>query len=395
MDKQELEQLFGDLESDRVERKASDSDRKKIKEAICAFANDLPNHQKPGVLFIGVNDDGSCSNLTVNDDLLLKLANIRSEANILPIPHIEVSREVINGCELAVIVVYPSDAPPVRFDGRTFIRVGPRRAISTAEEERRLNEKRIASDLPFDLKPFVSATINDLDIEYFRREYLPFAIAPEILEENQRSIEQQLASLRFITPEPNSYPTALGIFVCGKEARQFIPGFYIQFIRFDGNQLTDPIKDQQEVTGYLIDILKNIDEILRVNISTATSITTSTREIQHPDYPIVALQQLVRNAILHRSYESNAPTRIYWFTDRIEVQSPGGLFGQVNERNFDQGMITDYRNPHIAEAMKNLGYIQRFGIGIKLAQDQLNKNGNPPLQFIVEASYISVTIRSL
>lgn len=61
MDDTELEQLLYDLESDRVERKASISDRDKICQAICAFANDLPDHRQPGVLFIGVNDDSSCT----------------------------------------------------------------------------------------------------------------------------------------------------------------------------------------------------------------------------------------------------------------------------------------------------------------------------------------------
>lgn len=67
MNDQELEILLNDMESDRVERKASISDRGKLCEAICAFANDLPNHQKPGVLFIGVNDNGTCANLTITD----------------------------------------------------------------------------------------------------------------------------------------------------------------------------------------------------------------------------------------------------------------------------------------------------------------------------------------
>ena len=58
-------------------------------------------------------------------------------------------------------------------------------------------------------------------------------------------------------------------------------------------------------------------------------------DVRHPDYPIVALQQLVRNAIMHRDYEtSNAPVRITWFNDRIEIQNPGGPFGQVTCENF-------------------------------------------------------------
>jgi len=148
------------------------------------------------------------------------------------------NKRVIDDCEMAVIIVEPSDAPPVRFDGRTYVRVGPRRAIATSEEERRLNEKRRARDLPFDLRPFISATIEDLNLEGFQREYLTSALAPDVLEENQRSIEQKLISLRFMTPGPSSHPTSLGILVAGKEPRQFVPGFYIQFVRFDGVDLT-------------------------------------------------------------------------------------------------------------------------------------------------------------
>jgi ATP-dependent DNA helicase RecG len=81
------------------------------------------------------------------------------------------------------------------------------------------------------------------------------------------------------------------------------------------------------------------------------------------------------------------------FNDRIEIQNPGGPFGQVNRQNFGQPGITNYRNPHLAEAMKNLGYVQRFGIGIQLARQQLQKNGNPPLEFLVEDGYVLVMLR--
>jgi ATP-dependent DNA helicase RecG len=393
MDSQELANLLKDLESDRVERKASVSDVKKIRQAICAFANDLPNHREPGVIFVGVNDDGSCNSLDITDRLLLTLANMRDDGNILPFPIIKVQQKKIDGCELVTVIVEPSDAPPVRFDGRTWIRVGPRRATATAEEERRLNEKRRSRDLPFDLRPFPSGSIDDLDIEIVLQEYLALAIAPEILAENQRTTFQQLNSLRFTSTDSPPLPTTLGLLVAGKEPRRFIPGFYIQFVRFDGIDVTDPIKDQKEIDGTLTKLLHEIDETLQLNISISSDITAQPIEIKQPDYPIVALQQLIRNAVMHRAYEdTNAPVRISWFSDRIEIHSPGGAFGQVNVSNFGTG-ITDYRNPHLAEAMKNLGYVQRFGIGIPTAQKQLEKNGNPPAEFIVDNSSILAIVK--
>ena len=117
-------------------------------------------------------------------------------------------------------------------------------------------------------------------------------------------------------------------------------------------------------------------------------------EVRRHDYPPAALQQIARNAVMHRTYEgTNAPVRIYWFDDRIEMHSPGGPFGQVTMENFGQAGITDYRNPHLAEAMKNLGYVQRFGMGIEIARSELKSNGNPPLEFDVQPTFVLATIK--
>lgn len=394
MDDAELEQLLYDLESDRVERKASISDRDKICQAICAFANDLPNHRRPGVLFMGVYDDSSCANLLITDRLLTTLSDWRSNGNILPFPSMIVQKRIIRGCELVVIIVEPSYDTPVRYEGRTWIRVGPRRAVATVQEERRLAEKRRGRDVPFDLHPISHAAVSDLDDALFYRTYLPSAVPGDIIEQNGRTYEQQLASMRFITPEPDHTPTVLGLLVLGKDPRQFVGGAYIQFLRISGSELTDPIINQKEIDGPLPDLLRRLDEILELNISIATDITSQPREIRQPDYPIVALQQLARNAIMHRTYEStNAPVRITWFSDRVEIQNPGGPFGQVTQENFGDPGIADYRNPHLAEAMKNLGYVQRFGIGISLARRELEKNSNPPLEFTLRSSYVLATIK--
>jgi len=67
---EQLAELASDLENYHVERKRSMSDKSKIEEAICAFANDLPGSGKTGVLLVGVDDDGQPSHLPVTDQLL-------------------------------------------------------------------------------------------------------------------------------------------------------------------------------------------------------------------------------------------------------------------------------------------------------------------------------------
>jgi ATP-dependent DNA helicase RecG len=345
MNDHELARLLTDLESDRVERKESLSDPDRVREAICAFANDLPDHRAEGVVFIGARDDGSCAGLAITDDLLLKLASMRDDGAIQPLPSLIVQKRMLLGnCTLAVVIVAPSGAPPVRFRGRTWIRGGPRRAMASAEEERRLVERRRGRELPFDLQPVPHAALDDLDLDLFQRSYLPSAVSADVLAQNERSTEDRLRSLRLLAPDGT--PTTLGVLVLAVEPRHFLPGDYVQFLRIDGADLTDPIRDQKEIDGALPDLLRRIDEVLEAHNTVAADVIAAATEIKRPQYPIAALHQLVRNAVMHRQYDgTNSPVRITWFDDRIEIQNPGGPFGQVTRDNFGQRGLTDYRNP--------------------------------------------------
>jgi ATP-dependent DNA helicase RecG len=396
MTDQELELLLRDIESDAVERKESlgGDARDTIRQAICAFANDLPDHRIPGVVFVGARDDGSCTGLPITDELLRTLADMKTDGNILPIPSLSVERKKLAGGEVAVVTVQPSDAPPIQYKGRIWVRTGPRRGIASAQDERILNEKRRYRDLPFDLHPIQHAKLEDLNRRLFEEDYLPSAFAADILEKNDRSYEQRLATCRMIQGVDQPIPTVTGCLVLGKLTRDLIPSAYIQFLRIDGTALSDPIKDAEDVDGPLGQIISRLDQKLEAHIQTAVDLTSGPVEIRKPDYPLAALHQLARNAIMHRTYEStNAPVRITWFNDRIEIQNPGGPFGQVTKENFGRPGVVDYRNPHLAEAMKVLGYVQRFGVGIQLAQESLRKNGNPPAKFTVEDTFVHVEIR--
>ncbi len=381
----EITGLFHDMESDRVERKRdyrSGADR--IRQAICAFANDLADRRLPGVIFVGQNDDGTCAGIDIDDALLKTLGGLRSDGQILPFPVISVARREIGGCTVAVIEVAPSTQPPVRVDGRTWIRVGPRRGTATPEEERRLAEKQIWHNLTFDARPCLDATWDDLDLVRFEAEYVPSATSPEIRRQNGRSTEDKLRALRFLSRDGRPANAALLLF--GKDPRAYFPGAYIQFLRVDGPDLTDPIVDQKEIGGTVPDQVRQIEELMRLNVRTAASIGGAQRREQ-PDYPLEALEQLIRNALLHRSYDgSTMPTKVYWYSDRIEIINPGGLFGEVTPETIWQN-ATAYRNPLLAEGLKNLGVVERFGVGLAMARRALERNGNPSLGFQFEPNF--------
>ncbi len=387
----ELVELLGDIESDRAERKESARNADRIGEVICALANDLPNHGKPGVLFVGVADDGSPTGMPVTDQLLQQLAAYRDQGNILPPPSLDVRKVELPGHDIAVVEVQPSNTPPVKYKGQIWVRVGPRRGVANAEDERRLNERRRSLDLPFDSRPIVGATVADLDRHLFEEELLPAVVPPAVLEVNGRSVDQRLSALRLTSPD--GVPTAAGILATGVEPIAWLPGAYVQFLRIDGEDLTDPIVDEKRISGTLAAVLRQLDELLRLNVMSAVDLTSGDTERRVADYPIAALQQVARNAIMHRSYENtSSPVRVTWYRDRVETVSPGGLFGVVASAGLGSG-ITDYRNPTIAEIMRALGYVQRFGAGIPVVRRSLADNGNPDPEFRVEAGYVAVTLR--
>jgi ATP-dependent DNA helicase RecG len=392
----ELEQLLEELESDHTERKESMTDGDKVRQAVCAFANDLPDHGREGVLFVGVNDKGQPTGLPITDQLLQNLASMRNDGNILPFPSLTVQKRCLKGRDVAVVLVHPADSPPVRFKGTVWVRVGPRRGIATPDEERRLNEKRRYRDLPADIRPVPSAGLDTLDEGLFRSVYLPASVSTEALEQNERGFEHQVIAAKFAHPGPPVRPTLLGIITVGKAPSDWVPGAYVQFLRIDGTELVGPaVQDSREFREPLPNLLNALEGLLKLNIRTSVNFTSGPVEVQKPDYPLVALQQILRNALLHRSYENtNAPVRLYWFKDRVEIQNPGGPYGQVNKENFGQPGANDYRNPNLAAVMKELGYVQRFGFGIAMARREMANNGNPPPEFQVEDSHVAVILRS-
>lgn len=385
---EELIELLTDLELDRIERTISTNDTDKFGQAICAFANDLPNHRKPGYLLIGVRDNGTLSNLTVTDELLKNLGGIRSDGNILPQPFMNVSKLSLADGDVAVVEVFPSDLPPVRYKGRVHIRVGPRKAIANEQEERVLSERRVALARSFDARPCSEAVLGDLamgQFDVYRRE----AVDPETIADNHRPIELQLSSLRLFDPE-RACPTHAGILLFGKNPRFYLPGAYVQYLKLPGTDLTDVPDDQAEISGDLHSVLRELDIRLKSLIQTSMRSVSSLEEKLLPDYPEWALRELLMNAVMHRNYDSNTPIRFYAFSDHIEIQSPGGLYGEATPENFPTR--NSYRNPVIAEAMKSLGFVNKFGYGVQRAQALLAQNGNPPAQFEFDEHAVLVKI---
>ena len=193
--KEEVLELLQSTETYRIERTSSTGDMDKFQEAICAFSNDLPNSRKKGYLILGAYDNGTLSGLRVDDALMKRIAGIRSDGNILPLPIMSVERFELEGGDLLVVEVSPALVPPVRYRGRTFIRIGPRRDIATESEERVLLEKRTSYMATFDATPCFGSSLKDIDTQFIKYEYLPQVIDADILKTDKRSLQEQFMTV--------------------------------------------------------------------------------------------------------------------------------------------------------------------------------------------------------
>ena len=374
MDEEQVKKLMTDLESDRIERTSSFREDK-LGPAVCALSNDFPNHRQSGYILLGVDDNGRVKGIKITDDDLQKIGNVKSNGNVLPQPSLVVSPVYsIDGGDVVVIEVRPSLYPPVRYYGRCWIRVGPRKAMASPEEERILTERRISYAKTYDLVPAWGAALEDISVDIFKINYLPSAIDRETLLENGRRTEEQLASLRFYDIKEKC-PTHAGILMFGLNPEFYLPGAYIQYIKFLGEEMTTEVAFEKKFSGALITEIRQLDDFIKGNIIKEKPIKKDSFQEQNiRNYPYWALRELIMNAIIHRSYESNAPTYIYEFSNRIEIINSGGLFGEATAQNFPDA--SDYRNVVLAEAMKVLGYVNRFNYGIKRAIHELEENGN-------------------
>ena len=392
----DLEAMMADPESDLVERKATFDGQAPttVRQAICAFANDLPDHRRSGVIYIGVSDDGVPTGLEINDALLQRLAHCKTDGNILPPPTMTVERRVLRGRDVALVTVAPADSPPVRYAGRIWIRIGPRRALATAQDERILNEKRRYGDAPFDARPVQGATLADLDVPRFQYLYLPRAFDRDVLARNDRTLVERLAATKMVATVDDPIPTVTGVLVLCAKPLRFLPGAYVQFLRFGGNDRAAPITDSERFEGPVEEAMRDLDSRMLGHIRVAVEIGPDQTETRRANYPLQALRELVRNAVLHRVYESsNSPVQVSWFDDRIEIASSGGPFGDVTAETFGQPGLVSYRNPNLAEAMRVVGLVQRYGAGIPLARRALRDNDQAEPEFQVDAKRVVCTVR--
>jgi ATP-dependent DNA helicase RecG len=263
--------------------------------------------------------------------------------------------------------------------------------VANEDEIRILSEKRTALARTWDARPCTESSLADIATDIFALSYLPQAVDAQARADDSRDVPDQMAGLRLFDIGAGA-PTNAAVILFGTNPLYFIAGAYVQYVRYAGEDAGTEVLEDRRFTGDLLSVLRGVVALAK-EVAVARPVAEGdTHERMVYDYPPKALHELLVNALIHRNYDGAcAPTIVSHYSDRIEIQNPGGLYGDLTPELFPNG--TAYRNPVLAEGARVLGFANRFGRGIALAQSELKRNGSPPASFVSDKPHFNAVVR--
>ena len=188
-------------------------------------------------------------------------------------------------------------------------------------------------------------------------------------------------------------PRNFTLLLFGKNPPKFFPGAYTIFSVYPGSDRSEPNAQRHEILGNIVYQTRRCIELLG-----AESYTLFDKQSETPNrqkYPQRALQEAVVNAVVHRDYESDQPTRITVFDNRIEFYSPGSLPRSVDRDKFVSGQATPFwRNQSLAYFFNKLQLAQAEGQGIPTILRTMKEEGCPQPVFEFAPDYVICTLRA-
>lgn len=398
----EVKQHQSELEHVEV-KSAHRGTPQRLYEPLSAFAN----HTGGGVLLFGLDENSNFDVVGVGNahHLQEEISNLAT-SEMEPVLRPEFTMEEIEGRVVVAVEVSelaaerkPCYYKPAGLQKGSYIRVG--------NTNRRMTDYEIfgyisARTQPsFDEEPVAGATLEDLDrakvehhLSQLRR------TRPQAAYLNQ-PFEQVLKQLR-IVQEVNGElrPTLAGLLVFGKYLQAFEPQLVITFLQFYGTTETEKTPrgerflDNRKFEGPIPEMVENAVNHVLASIRKSSLIEGLWRR-DVPEYPEEAVREAVVNAVAHRDYSQfvrGSYIQIRLFADRLEVQSPGGLYGTVTEETLEEEQST--RNRVLMRLMEDLHLVENRGSGIQTMIESMRKANLEPPRFRDKRSSFWVTFRS-
>jgi ATP-dependent DNA helicase RecG len=192
-------------------------------------------------------------------------------------------------------------------------------------------------------------------------------------------------------------PTLAGMLFFGHHPQRFYPSFTITFLHFAGTTTgqADPgsplYLDNRDFQGTLPAVIDAARSAVFEKLSKRAVLEGFVRQ-DVADYPEFAYREAIVNAVGHRDYSLDGSfIQVRLFADRLEVQSPGGLGGNLTVENIAYEQYT--RNPHIVRLLEDYGFVERRGLGVDQMIHAMREAGRQPPVFEDRGTSFWVTLK--
>lgn len=181
----------------------------------------------------------------------------------------------------------------------------------------------------------------------------------------------------------------------------FFPQLCITAVLIEGremgadNAVGERFIDNARIDGSIVNMLDETLKFVRRNMKTATYIDPQTgKRADRTEYPVIAVRELILNALIHRDYSKHTdftPITVKMFSDRIEIENPGGLYGRMTLDKLGK-TAADTRNPFIANALEVIDITENRYSGIPTVCSAMKNAGLPQPKFENEQGVFRVTL---
>jgi len=357
MDATELIDIISREEDSKHQFKENVHNADQISSEMVAFCN-----SGGGKILIGVDKFGKIVGLTREDvgrinQLISNATNNNMNPPINPVT------ENVSLTDGIVIVLTVSDGiskPYMDKLGAIWVKNGSdKRRISSREEIQRMFQS--SGIIHADETPANGITITDIDLDYFA-DFLQ-RVFGERLDEQKNSLTVLLENMNL---SKNGVLNIAGALLFSKTPQYRLPSFIAKCVCYPGNSIhADLYTESIEAIGKLADVYYSCMSFIMRNIPSVQN-EQSVNSIGQPLVAKLVFEELLANAFIHRDYFISAPVRIFIFSNRLEIISPGHLPNNLTIQNIVSGN-SNIRNPVLASfATKILPY-RGLGNGIRRA----------------------------
>lgn len=323
---------------------------------MAAFSN-----SEGGVIYLGVEDDGKLTGLSLEDVARLNqlISNAASQHIRSPIT-VQTENIALDNGRLVIALTIPKGLDKPYFDrnGVIWLKTGAdKRRVHSKEELRRLFQS--ADLLHADETP-TTAQLDALD-RYSFAEFLQKTYSLD-LPEQEADLLRLLQNMNLASN--HGCLNLAGVLLFSKHPDWIKPAFIVKGVSLPSTVLQDSqYNDSEDINGRLREQFEQSLAFIMRNLHKRQG-TQSVNSIGEPEVPRIVFEELLVNALIHRDYFISAPIRVLVFTDRIEIISPGHLPNHLTVEKIKAGN-SNLRNPILASFVaKNILPYRGLGSGI-------------------------------